>query len=54
MRTIGVSQYGPEQVRFLKYRPVLDNKKLKEVYGYIPRKTSHEVFEFFLENGKLN
>lgn len=54
MRGIGVSQYGPEQVKFLKYRPVLDNKKLKEVYGYTPRKTSHEVFEFFLENGKLN
>ena len=54
MRGIGVSQYGPEQVRFLKYRPVLDNKKLKEVYGYVPRKTSHEVFEFFLENGKTN
>lgn len=54
MRGIGVSQYGPEQVKFLKFRPVLDNKKLKEVYGYTPRKTSHEVFEFFLENGKLN
>lgn len=54
MRGLGVSQYGPEQVRFLKYRPVLDNKKLKEVYGYVPRKTSHEVFEYFLENGKTN
>lgn len=54
MRTFGVSQYGPEQVRFLKYRPVLDNKKLKEVYGYIPQKTSHEVFEYYLENGNSN
>lgn len=54
LRAVGLSQYGPEQVRFLKYRPVLDNKKLKEVYGYIPKKTSHEVFEFFLENGKLS
>lgn len=54
MKGMGVSQYGPEQVKFLKYRPVLDNKKLKEVYGYTPRKSSLEVFEFFLENGKLN
>lgn len=54
MRGIGVSQYGPEQVKFLKYRPVLDNKKLKEVYGYIPQKTSQEVFDYYLANGKTN
>lgn len=53
-KMIGVSQYGPEQVKFLKFRPVLDNKKLKEQYGYIPRKTSHEVFEFYLSHGKIN
>lgn len=53
MKKIGVSQYGPEQVKFLKYRPVLDNKKLKSIYGYSPRKTSHEVFKFYLENGNI-
>ena len=50
LKGTGLSQYGPEQVKFLKYRPVLDNKKLKEVYGYIPKKTSIEVFNYYLEN----
>ena len=44
-KPLGLSRYGPEQVGFLRYRPVLDNRRLKEVFGYVPRKTSHEVFE---------
>ncbi|OQY44808.1 MAG: hypothetical protein B6240_09830 [Desulfobacteraceae bacterium 4572_87] len=31
--------YGPEQVVFLKYRPVLSNQKLKDKFGYTPIKT---------------
>ena len=42
--------YGPEQVVFLKYRPVLSNRKLKKEFGYTPLKTSEEVFRFYLEN----
>jgi len=48
MRALGVTQYGPEQVDFLRYRPVLSNRRLKDEFGYTPRKTSREVFEFFL------
>ncbi len=44
--------YGPEQVVFLKYRPVLSNRKLKEEFGYTPLKTSEEVFRFYLEHKK--
>ncbi|HKI48772.1 MAG TPA: NAD-dependent epimerase/dehydratase family protein [Desulfobacteria bacterium] len=40
--------YGPEQVVFLKYRPVLSNHKLKKEFGYTPSKTSEEVFRFYL------
>ena len=29
------------------YRPVLDNRRLKEEFGYLPRKTSAEVFAFW-------
>jgi UDP-glucose 4-epimerase len=43
-----VTQYGPEQVDFLRYRPVLSNRRLKEEFGFTPRKTSRQVFEFFL------
>jgi UDP-glucose 4-epimerase len=45
---LGLTQYGPEQVDFLRYRPVLDNRRLKEDFGYVPRKTSREAFEHYL------
>ncbi|MBX3619888.1 MAG: SDR family oxidoreductase [Rhizobacter sp.] len=44
-KAVGATQYGPEQLRFLRYRPVLDNRRLKEVFGYVPRKSSAEVFD---------
>jgi len=46
--TLGVSRYGPEQLDFLRYRPVLLNTALKEVLGYVPDKTSAEAFEAFV------
>jgi len=49
----GLSQYGPEQVKFLKYRPVLKNDSLKNNFGYIPEKTSDQTFNYFLENGSI-
>lgn len=39
-----LSPYGPTQVRFLQYRPVLDNTALKTTFGYTPELTSAEVF----------
>ena len=44
--------YGPEQVVFLKYRPVLSNQKLKDKFGYTPIKTSEDVFRFYLDTRK--
>jgi UDP-glucose 4-epimerase len=34
-------------VNFLRYRPVLDNRRLKEDFGYVPQLSSAEVFELF-------
>jgi UDP-glucose 4-epimerase len=51
LRPLGLSRYGPEQVGFLQYRPVLDNSRLRTVFGYVPRKTSREAFEVWLESG---
>jgi UDP-glucose 4-epimerase len=48
LKPLGLTQYGPEQVNFLRYRPVLDNCRLKEAFGYVPQKTSAEVFAFYL------
>lgn len=41
---------GPEQIDFLRYRPVLANRKLKEEFGYTPKKTSAETFDYFAEH----
>jgi len=43
---LGLSPYGPEQVLFLQYRPVLDNRKLREEYGIQPM-SSRAVFELY-------
>ncbi|MGF3054751.1 SDR family oxidoreductase [Microbacterium sp. YY-03] len=40
--------HGPAQVGFLRYRPVLDNTALREVFGFEPSHTSHEAFEHYL------
>ena len=42
---LGLSQYGPEQVDFLRYRPVLSNEKLVREFGFSPSLTSDECFE---------
>ena len=47
-RALGVSRYGPEQLDFLRYRPVLRNTALKDRFGYVPKKTSAEAFEAFV------
>jgi UDP-glucose 4-epimerase len=47
LHPLGLSQYGPEQVDFLRYRPVLDNRRMKAQLGYVPSKTSAEVFDFY-------
>jgi len=53
LHPLGLSRYGPEQVDFLRYRPVLDNRRLKEQFGYVPQLTSAEVFELFRKSHGL-
>jgi UDP-glucose 4-epimerase len=43
---------GPEQVNFLRYRPVLSNRRLKEDFGYPLQKTSAETLDFFIEHAR--
>jgi len=47
LKKVGLTQYGPEQVDFLRYRPVLDNRRLKEEFGYVPKLTSAQVFDLW-------
>lgn len=46
-KPLGLTRYGPEQVRFVQYRPVLSNRRLIEDFGFIPSKTSEEVFDIY-------
>ena len=48
LKKCGLTQYGPEQIGFLRYRPVLSNRRLKEVFGYVPEKTTRQTFEYYL------
>ena len=47
LKSLGLTQYGPEQVDFLRYRPVLDNSRLKNEFGYVPRLSSAQVFDLY-------
>lgn len=47
LKAWGMTQYGPEQVDFLAYRPVLSNQRLKTQFGMPPKKTTREVFELY-------
>ncbi|KRB36313.1 SDR family oxidoreductase [Microbacterium sp. Root180] len=48
-RMLRLTVHGPEQVGFLRYRPVLANEALKRDFGFTPEKTSVEAFEAYLE-----
>ena len=48
----GLSQYGPEQLDFLRYRPVLCNQALKQQFSYQPQKTSEQVFRYYLNHNQ--
>lgn len=47
LKSLRLTENGPERVAFLRYRPVLSNRRLKEEYGYVPQLTSREAFELY-------
>ena len=51
LKKLRLTSYGPEQVNFLRYRPVLSNRLLKKAFGYNPQKTTRQVFEYYLKTG---
>ena len=51
-RRLHLTPYGPEQTRFLRYRPVLDNTRLKAEFGYTPGRTSREAFDAWRMRGQ--
>lgn len=47
LRRLRLTQYGPEQVDFLRYRPVLANDRLKQAFPGLPSKSSSEAYEIY-------
>ncbi|QMU95841.1 SDR family oxidoreductase [Microbacterium esteraromaticum] len=47
-RMLRLTEHGPEKVRFLRHRPVLDSTRLIEEFGYTPRFSTREAFEEYL------
>jgi UDP-glucose 4-epimerase len=41
---LGVTRLGPQHVKFIQYRPVLDNARLKRDFGYVPQYDAAGVF----------
>ena len=49
-RALRLTPHGPEKVPFLRYRPVLANRRLTEEFGYTPQLTTREAFEQYLRS----
>ena len=50
LKPLGLTRYGPEQIGFLRYRPVLSNKRLKTEFNFTPCKTTRETFTYYLNH----
>ncbi|MFY1632856.1 NAD-dependent epimerase/dehydratase family protein [Solwaraspora sp. WMMB335] len=44
---LGIARYGPEQVDFLRHRPVLDNARLRRAFPGLPSLTSRETYDLY-------
>lgn len=47
-RMLRLTEHGPEKVPFLRYRPVLANRRLTQEFGFVPTRTTREAFEEYL------
>lgn len=45
LNTLGMTKLGPQHVKFIQYRPVLDNTMLKTGFGYVPQLDAAAAFE---------
>lgn len=52
LHLLGVTRLGPQHVKFIQYRPVLDNARLKSAFGYAPKLDATAVFERFVQAEK--
>ena len=50
LKPLGLSQYGPEQVKFIKYRPVLSSKKIRNDFQHRPKYNSEQALSTYLDS----
>lgn len=50
---LGLSQYNASQLLYIQYRPVLDNRRLKSVFGFTPQKDTLQTFAYYLQTHGL-
>jgi UDP-glucose 4-epimerase len=54
LKFLRVTKLGPGAVKFVQYRPVLANDKLKSEFGFAPRYNAREVFERYRDGRPEN
>jgi UDP-glucose 4-epimerase len=52
LNKLRVTALGPEHVKFIQYRPVLANERLKSEFGFAPRYDARAVFDRYLASTK--
>jgi UDP-glucose 4-epimerase len=45
LHALRLTRLTPQNVKFIQYRPVLDNSRLKSEFGYTPKRDARAVFE---------
>lgn len=50
LHPLRLTQYGPEQTKFLQFRPVLDNARLQAELGVVPRLSSAQAFDAWVDS----
>ena len=50
LQSLRITKLGPGAVKFVQYRPVLANDKLKSEFGFTPRHNARETFERYRDS----
>lgn len=53
VRQLGLVDFSPEQLDFLLFGRVADNRRLKEAFGYTPRYSTVEAFKDFVARARV-
>lgn len=54
VRSLGVADFSPEQMRFLNFGRVMDTTRMRDVLGFTPAYSTAEAFESFLTARGMN